>query len=337
MLERLTAGRHDRLREALMPRSGPRRPSELPDRRAVECDEAVHPVPVGDLHADSVPAPVACIGRFTRRSYEFDEGTGTVRRCWSGSRSAVGRRGATYRKRRCRISPRRTAISFSTSVFGGGRSTGSAGRSSSCSPRARREAAREPSAERHVAQVIPKRGKIGDGLTTHATGGKRGRTSPAWRPGRSQEWVIPAAWGHAGHRRATWPPLSGTGTRAMPARLLLLCLLLRSSWLTAEGDGKAVSPRATVLLRRPTPLVSVAGPTRLRPRWNHGSRARSPPDHRIEPSSAHQALTLRPKLRTSEPGRSRKLSAGASTRSGWPPPTATWSLPIRAEGSGTRA
>jgi hypothetical protein len=118
-----------------------------------------------------------------------------------------------------------------------------------------------------------------------------------------------------------------------PIRLLLVG---QTSYLWSAGDT-AFPPRATVLLRRPTPLVS-RGRTDAVPlsaeAWEPSAFISH---HRIDRSSAQQALTLRPKLRTIEPRRSRKLSAGTSTRSRWPPTTATWSLPIGAEGRGTRA
>jgi len=147
--------------------------------------------------------------------------------------------------------------------------------------------------------------------------------------------------------------------RAMPARLLLLCVLLRSSWLTAEGGrdrrrhsaaspgrtgsrgrvggrgwwrsvatasgpvrrtpvflgckppirvllvgqtsylwsagDTAFPPRATVLLRRQTPLVSRGRTDAVPPSAEAWEPSAFIPHHRIDRSSAQQALTLRPK------------------------------------------
>ena len=105
---------------------------------------------------------------------------------------------------------------------------------------------------------------------------------------------------------------------------------------SVTGDT-AFPPRATVLLRRQPRSFPVAGPTRFRPRRKHGSRARSPLSAPNRPVKRKASIDIAPKLRTSEPRRSRKPSAGTSTRSRRPPTTATWSLPIGAEGRGTRA
>jgi hypothetical protein len=146
--------------------------------------------------------------------------------------------------------------------------------------------------------------------------------------------------------------------RAMPARLLLLCVLFRSSWLTVEGGrgrrrhsaaspgrtgsrgrvgrrgwwrsvatasgpvrrtpvflgckppirlllvgqtsylwsagDTAFPPRATVLLRRPTPLVSRGRTDAVPPSVEAWEPSAFTPQHRIDRSSAQHALTLRP-------------------------------------------
>jgi hypothetical protein len=42
--------------------------------------------------------------------------------------------------------------------------------------------------------------------------------------------------------RGCYMPLCDAAVRAMPARLLLLCLLVRSSWLPVEGDRHVGAP-----------------------------------------------------------------------------------------------
>jgi len=102
----------------------------------------------------------------------------------------------------------------------------------------------------------------------------------------------------------------------------------RPGQLPLVGWDTAFPPRATVLLRRPTPLVSRGRTDAVPPSAEAWEPRAFTPHHRIDRSSAQQALTLRPKLRTTELRRSRKLSAGTSAPSRWPPTTATWSLPL---------
>ena len=145
-----------------------------------------------------------------------------------------------------------------------------------------------------------------------------GRTGSRGRVGRRGWWRSVAA--ASGPVRRT-PIFLGCKP---PIRLLLVG---QTSYLWSAGDT-AFPPRATVLLRRPTPLVSRGRTDAVPPSAEAWEPSAFIPHHRIDRSSAQQALTLRPKLRTIEPRRSRKLSAGTSTRSRWPPTTATWSLPI---------
>ena len=164
-----------------------------------------------------------------------------------------------------------------------------------------------------------------------------------WPSGRRREGAVsPGRTGSRGRvgRRGWWRSVA---TASGPVRCTLvflgckppmrLLLVGQTSYLWSAGDT-AFPPRATVLLRR----LASRGRTDAVPlsaeAWEPSAFT---PHHRIDRSSAQQALTLRPKLRTSEPRRSRKLSAGTSTRSRWPPTTATWSLPVGPEGRGTRA
>ena len=154
------------------------------------------------------------------------------------------------------------------------------------------------------------------------TAASPGRRGSCGRVGRRGWWRSVAA--ASGPVRRT-PVFLGCNP---PIRLLLVG---QTSYLWSAGDT-AFPPRATVLLRRPTPLVSHGRTDAVPPSAEAWEPSAFTPHHRIDRSSAQQALTLRPKLRTSEPRRSRKLSAGTSTRSRWPPTTATWSLPIGAGG-----
>ena len=156
----------------------------------------------------------------------------------------------------------------------------------------------------------------------HRTAASPGRRGSCGRVGRRGWWRSVAA--ASGPVRRT-PVFLGCNP---PIRLLLVG---QTSYLWSAGDT-AFPPRATVLLRRPTPLVSHGRTDAVPPSAEAWEPSAFTPHHRIDRSSAQQALTLRPKLRRSEPRRSRKLSAGTSTRSRWPPATATWSLPIGAGG-----
>jgi hypothetical protein len=111
-----------------------------------------------------------------------------------------------------------------------------------------------------------------------------------------------------GPRQSRWWMTPDAAVRAMPAKLLLLCLLFSSSWLMVEGDGHV---RAAGVLHRgadgqPWPCTSVVAPS-VSADWRRKARSRQSRLLQVAPSNDDLG----------HDDRCRSLPWGCSTRAFW--------------------